>query len=243
MRILLVEDDFATLSFLETLLQGRGHKVMACDNGESAWEVFQKNYFDVVLLDVGLPGIDGLELCRMMRKLPRGDEGVILILTAYRESATLEVALAAGADDYLVKPFDTEFLDVRFRIAEQWVKIHRARTRAEEALKESKDQLQAFIAASPDSVFIVDEDGKYLDILTVQYPGADKLKGKYFHDILPQKDADKLLNSVHQAIETKELKTVEYQHGQYSFEGRTSPLPESSCEKKKVIWIARNLSK
>ena len=68
MKVLLVEDDSATLALLDALLRSRGHEVTACPDAETAWAAYQQH--PLVVLDWVLPGMDGLQLCRQMRALP-----------------------------------------------------------------------------------------------------------------------------------------------------------------------------
>jgi len=84
-------------------------------DAEPAWEAYAQRPFGIVLLDLGLPGGSGLELCRRMRQHPHGAEAVLVIITGDRDPLTLQATLDAGADDYLVKPFDLDELAARVR--------------------------------------------------------------------------------------------------------------------------------
>jgi two-component system response regulator MprA len=90
-----------------------GYEVQVTDSGEQAIEMVVQNVPDAVVLDIGLPGIDGLEVCRRLRLL--GNRVAILILTAREQVSDRIDGLDAGADDYLVKPFDVEELKARLR--------------------------------------------------------------------------------------------------------------------------------
>ncbi len=82
LRALVVEDDPAIRDVLADVLVERGHEVVACPDGEAAWAACQREAFGLILLDLGLPGMDGLELCRRLRTLPHGHQSVVVVLTA-----------------------------------------------------------------------------------------------------------------------------------------------------------------
>ncbi len=134
MNVLVVDDDPTTRYILEQILVQRGHTVLAHDRAETAWEACRENLPPIVILDWLLPGMDGLELCRRIRELPRGDRSVILIITVRNQPGDLKQVLDAGADDYLAKPFDHGLLAVRLEVAERLVEILELRKQAEEAL-------------------------------------------------------------------------------------------------------------
>ena len=113
MRILLVDDDRAVREALRRVLSLAGYEVQLAEDGEAALESVVQSVPDAVVLDVGLPGIDGLEVCRRVRRL--GNRVPILILTARDEVADRIDGLDAGADDYMVKPFDVGELEARLR--------------------------------------------------------------------------------------------------------------------------------
>ena len=113
MRILVVDDDRAVRDALRRTLSLAGFEVELAQDGESALEAIVRSSPDAVVLDVGLPGIDGLEVCAHARRL--GDRVPILMLTARDAVADRIDGLDAGADDYLVKPFDVGELKARLR--------------------------------------------------------------------------------------------------------------------------------
>ena len=111
--VLLAEDDRAIRHALERALTLEGYQVTAVADGVEALAQAHRTPPDVLLLDVMMPGIDGLQVCRVLRA--EGDRTPILMLTALVETADRIAGLDAGADDYVVKPFDVEEVFARLR--------------------------------------------------------------------------------------------------------------------------------
>jgi two-component system response regulator MprA len=112
-RILVVEDDASVRHALSRALGLEGHEVGTAVDGLAGLEQLQAGPWDVVCLDVSMPNLNGLDLCRRMRA--HGDRTPVLMLTARHETTDRVAGLDAGADDYLVKPFDVEELFARIR--------------------------------------------------------------------------------------------------------------------------------
>lgn len=158
MKVLVVEDDSATRLLLQRVLEGRGHQVDACADGETGWAAYQREMHPLVILDWLLPGMDGLDLCRRMRRMPRGADSVIIVETGKDQPADLGKVLDAGADDYVTKPVDARLLAVRLTIAERHLQERSAaatriddlrrildqRARLEDLIGKSKPMMQVF---------------------------------------------------------------------------------------------------
>jgi two-component system, OmpR family, response regulator MprA len=112
-RILVVDDDRAVREALRRALTLAGYEVHAVEDGEQAVEQIAQALPDAVVLDIGMPRIDGLEVCRRVRRL--GNRVPILMLTARDAVADRIDGLDVGADDYMVKPFDVDELKARLR--------------------------------------------------------------------------------------------------------------------------------
>ena len=111
-RILVVDDDLALAEMLGIVLRNEGLEVVHVADGSSAMAAFRESRPDVVLLDVMLPGMDGIEVCRRIR----GESGVpIVMLTARTDTVDIVVGLESGADDYIMKPFKPQELIARVR--------------------------------------------------------------------------------------------------------------------------------
>jgi DNA-binding response OmpR family regulator len=111
-RILAVEDDERIRTAVKLALEDEGWTVDEAGSGEEALEVFGRESADVVLIDIMLPGIDGFELCRSLRKT---SDVPIVMVTARADTHDVVAGLEAGADDYLTKPFAPKELSARIR--------------------------------------------------------------------------------------------------------------------------------
>lgn len=113
MRILVVEDDVQLAEVLIEALSDRQYAVDAAQDGEMAWEFLTSLSYDLIVMDVTLPKLDGVSLCQKLRG--RNITAPVLMLTARDTIADKIVGLDAGADDYMVKPFDIQELMARVR--------------------------------------------------------------------------------------------------------------------------------
>ncbi len=112
-RLLVVEDDDRIGALLESALRANGHDVTWQRTGGSALAAARASTYELTLLDLGLPDMDGVDVCRELRVIDPA--GVIVLLTARRDEMDVVVGLEAGADDYLTKPFGLTELTARIR--------------------------------------------------------------------------------------------------------------------------------
>ncbi|HUF56589.1 MAG TPA: diguanylate cyclase [Thermohalobaculum sp.] len=126
MRILVADDDAGSRLILETALAHLGHEVVAARDGEEAWEKFRHGTFEVVVSDRSMPGLDGIEFCRRVRALESRPYAYFVFLTAATDKGRIVEGLEAGADDYLLKPFDNDRLAARLIAAERVTGLYRA---------------------------------------------------------------------------------------------------------------------
>ena len=112
-KLLVVEDEQDIRDLLIFNLQKEGFKVESADNGDSALSLIRKNNFDLVLLDLMLPGIGGFDLTRILKNDKKTSEIPILMLTAKGEESDIVKGLELGADDYMTKPFSIKVLLAR----------------------------------------------------------------------------------------------------------------------------------
>ena len=110
-KILLVEDDEKLIANLAKMLRAEGYDVFTAADGDAGWEMARSDAFDLIVLDIMLPKLDGISLCRLIRNVPASAHVPIIILTARGMVQDRILGLETGADDYIVKPFDLgEFL-------------------------------------------------------------------------------------------------------------------------------------
>lgn len=159
MKVLLVEDDPGEQWIISEILRSRGHGVTACKTAESGWDRFTEEPYSLILLDLILPGMDGLELCRRIRKHPRGDETVVVVVTGRDEPEDLQEVLRAGADDYVTKPIDVGLLNIRLAIAENEVADVEVRKRTKEKLEAKRRELGRLFQKLDEGAFTVGDDG------------------------------------------------------------------------------------
>lgn len=112
-RILIVDDNVKNLQVIGKILQDEGHQVELSTNGEGAIEWLHDSAFDLVLLDINMPGMDGFEVCRQIRSKSRYDNLPVIFLTAAVERDHVLRGFELGAQDYITKPFDSRELIMR----------------------------------------------------------------------------------------------------------------------------------
>ncbi|MCR8923009.1 response regulator [Dasania sp. GY-MA-18] len=124
MQLLLVEDDHLLAKGLQQALAKQGHAVNAVSTGEAALHVVNTEPPDIVILDLGLPDMDGIAVLKRLRK--KKADLPVLILTARNELDDKIYGLDCGADDYLAKPFDVAELFARLRVLERRLATHKS---------------------------------------------------------------------------------------------------------------------
>ena len=115
LRVLVVDDEPAIRRFLWTSLSARGYQVLEAEDGEPALDAMRRSPADLLILDLGLPGLDGFEVIRRLRE--KGSTVPIIVLSSRTDEKGKVEALDLGADDYLSKPFGVDELHARVRAA------------------------------------------------------------------------------------------------------------------------------
>lgn len=125
MKILIAEDDLISRRLLEKTLKEWGFEAILAENGQEAWEIFQKEEVKFVLADWIMPVMDGVALCRQIRNLESSGYVYFILLTGKDTKEDIVEGLECGADDYLTKPFDREELRVRLRAGERILNLEK----------------------------------------------------------------------------------------------------------------------
>lgn len=129
MQILIAEDEPVSLGMLEASLKSWNYEVIVTENGDDALKALEaENAPLLAVLDVMMPGIDGLEVCRRARKIDRQIPPFIILLTAKDRKEDVIEGIKAGANDYLVKPFNRDELRVRLEVGAKTVQLQRELT-------------------------------------------------------------------------------------------------------------------
>ena len=113
--ILLVDDEQKVLDLITFRLQLLGYRVITATSGEDALSLAETQHPDLIILDVTMPGLDGVTVCSRLKESETSRATPILMLTARSEVEDVNRAMSAGADDYVVKPYDPAVLQVKIR--------------------------------------------------------------------------------------------------------------------------------
>jgi two-component system, sensor histidine kinase and response regulator len=139
--VLVVDDNAENRALAQATLEDEGFVVELASNGEQALAAFARTAFDCVLLDVRMPGMDGIAVCNRMRAQPNGPDVPILFVTAQRDVETFDRARDAGGDDYITKPFRPNELIARVAAAARLRRMAAERNELFELIRQQRDDL------------------------------------------------------------------------------------------------------
>ena len=150
MRVLIADDDPTSRRMLEAILTKWGYDVTVACDGNEAWEHLQRpDAPGLVLLDWMMPGMEGVEICRKLRKEKRLRPAYIVIVTTRDSKQDLVQGLAAGANDYIGKPFDNEELRARIEVGQRVVELESALADRVEELQNALDHVKTLQGILP----------------------------------------------------------------------------------------------
>jgi len=156
MKTLIVEDDMMSQCLLAQVLTERGHEVVTYENAEQAILAYQKQFFPLLFVDVGLPGMNGLQFCKWVRSQSQGEKAFIMVATSSGEPADVSEVLAVGANDFLSKPYDVGTLNVRLSIAEGQMKEFFERQELEDSLRQRREAFDRLVHTAHEGVWLLD---------------------------------------------------------------------------------------
>ena len=182
--VLVVDDEEQFVKSLRDLLSRDGYEVITATSGETALECLAHTMPCMALLDIAMPGMTGLELCRRMKQDPRTADVPVAIVTGQVEAIDVEAGLAAGAIDYIKKPFDPDELRVRVR---SQIRLH-------ETLKMQRrieKHLSLICSSAKDAVIIIDNDGAVTNWNDAAFQmfgyAEDEVVGRNLHKLIAPK--------------------------------------------------------
>ena len=141
-HILIVDDQMKNLELTANILQGEGFRISLAQHGEKALELLKSQTPDLILLDVMMPGLSGLETCRRIKQLPALKDIPVIFLTAKNQSEDLVEGFEAGGVDYIIKPFRKQELIVRVK---NHIELADSRNRILQ-MNKTRDKLYGIIA-------------------------------------------------------------------------------------------------
>ncbi len=143
MKVLVVEDDSALILAIGDIIRRDGFEVVSASDGLEAWDLFQREPFPIVLTDLAMPRMDGLELLRAIRGHQSAGYTYVIVLTG-QDHMSFEEGMGVGADDFLRKPFRREELLARLRVARRIMDLQAEMVNVNRSLVESNSVLQRF---------------------------------------------------------------------------------------------------
>lgn len=184
-RVLVVDDADVNRILLAEILSGDGYDVMVADCGEAALRVVIAEAPDLVLLDVMMPDLSGLEVCRRIRSLPAGRDIAVILVTALADRGSRLAGFEADADDYLTKPIDGSELLLRVRTM--------ARLRRYRNLLEERSRAARLTEWSPDAILLCGRDGCIIEAnpaARALFATVSPIEGNAVTNVLPAVTAE-----------------------------------------------------
>jgi sigma-B regulation protein RsbU (phosphoserine phosphatase) len=178
--ILVVDDSATNLQVLVRTLHGTGHRILAARDGSTALDIARRAKPDLILLDVMMPGMDGFEVCRVLKTDPQTSEMAVIFLSARGEVADKVSGLELGAVDYITKPIQAE--EVLARVA-----THLSRQHLERALRQSRDRLDKELASAArmQRLILPAAMPEHASLRFAAYYETSRHAGGDYYDVLP----------------------------------------------------------
>ncbi len=236
---LLIVDDDHVMRMLEAETLARfGFDVREAEDGEQALELLVGPPPDLILLDVDMPGINGFEVCRHIRKRWDGTDVPVVMVTGMDDLDSINQAYDAGANDFIAKPINWPMLGHRARYVLRSAQAARN-------LRELEGKQAAIVRAMPDMIFLLHRDGTFLDYKngygTKPFVGPGEFLGRTIAEILPAEVAGILVPAIGRALDQGELQSTHYQlpmaDGIHHYEARIAPSGADA-----VVAVVRDIT-
>ena len=221
-KILLVDDNRVPRYYARQVLEADGYEVIEASGGDQAMKVLLAQHIDAVLLDINMPGIDGFEVCQMIRCQINNPMLPVLIVSGQDDPDSIEYAYEVGASDFNSKPVNWTILKIRLR------QLVHAYLLSDE-LKLKKNQLQSLTRIIPDTILRLSADGKLLAMTAgvhVAGPIVDMLSRVNINESLPDEIANLFESGINKVLENSEHQQFEFEllpnKGGFHYEVRMS---------------------
>lgn len=234
-RILLADDNTDMREYVRRLLS-QEYEVVPVSDGLAAWQAAQEKPFDLVLTDVMMPGLDGLELLRQLRADERTREVSVILLSARAGEEARVEGIEAGADDYLIKPFSARELMAHVRANLELARIRRQAARREHVLRTEaervRERLERILAGIQDDFVMYDDEWRYVYVndqaaQSLGYP-QEYLLGQCIWELFPEAVGNLFYREMLRAKAEGREVTFEHYYEPWGkwIENRAYPLPE-----------------
>ncbi len=156
MKIIVAEDEPVSRKMLGRSLEKLGYQVVSCENGQEAWRVYRRGDARFIVSDLEMPRMDGITLCRRIREGGAPGYCYFILLTAKSDAENLQEAFAAGADDYISKPFNNDELFMRVKTGERILNLEEGHARLARVLTESRNKLKSVFDSLSEEILVLD---------------------------------------------------------------------------------------
>jgi len=187
MKILIADDDPSSLKLLESILIKFGHDVIAVKNGEKAFEVLnEKDAPQIAVLDWIMPGLDGIQVCEKIRQKKSTKPAYIILLTILDDRKDIIKGLDAGADDYIIKPFDRDELRARIDVGIRVIQLQKNLSNRITQLEDAIEHIKSLQSVLPMCSYCkkIRDDKDYWEQLEAYFEKHSETK--FSHSICPE---------------------------------------------------------
>jgi CheY-like chemotaxis protein len=238
-RILIVNDSPDQLEMMNYMLRQAGYQVINAEDGREGFDVVRREMPDLVISDISMPGIDGVELCQMIRANKQTSAVPIILVSALlRESERMVESLEAGADDYIEAPYEP------MRLIAKVARLL-GRKQTEQKLMERDGLLRGLVEKFPNgSINVLDKDLRYLlaEGQSWEQTGlsSDKIVGKTLMEVFPE-SVDYILPYYQRAFAGEEVE-FELPWDNQIYSVRTAPLQDNNKQIYAILVVTQNIT-